>query len=89
MVDNICNVPTVRTCRIYRLDKKKVIGGDYMKNSQILINLDRCMKTLNQVIVEGYNDKWDDRTLDALECIIDSLNFNYEEMKKNNERMDV
>ena len=54
-----------------------------MKNAEILRNLDRCLRGLNNIIVRGYNDEWDDDSLDEMECIIDSLNFNYNEMKKN------
>lgn len=54
-----------------------------MKNTEILKNLDRCLKELNNIIVTGFNDEWDDDTLDALECVIDSLNYNYKEMRYN------
>lgn len=56
-----------------------------VNNAEILRNLDRCLIGLNNIIVRGYNDEWDDDTLDEMECIIDSLNFNYKEMKKNSE----
>jgi hypothetical protein len=60
-----------------------------VSNLEILKNLDRCMRGLNDIIVKGYNDKWDDDTLDHMECIIDSLDYNFKEMEKNNERMDI
>lgn len=60
-----------------------------MNNNKILKNLDECMRALNNIIVKGFNDEWDEDTLDALECVIDSLNYNYERMKENNERMDI
>lgn len=56
-----------------------------MNNAEILRNLDRCLRALNNIIVRGYDDEWDGDTLDEMECIIDSLTFNYKEMKKNSE----
>lgn len=60
-----------------------------MKNSEILRNLEGCQNELNKVIMAGNTHEWDDNTLDAMECIIDSLDFNFKEMKKNIERMDL
>lgn len=54
-----------------------------MKDSEIIKNLDRCLKELEIIIATGISCNWNEDSLDAMECVIDSLNYNYKELKYN------
>lgn len=57
-----------------------------MSNMEILYSLVKAKTTLNNIIVEGFDEKvgWTHENVDGIECVADALYFLINEIKKNN-----
>ena len=64
-----------------------MIGGDYMSDIEILNSLVNAKITLNNIIVEGFDEKtgWKSENVDGIECVADTLYFLIREIEKNRE----
>lgn len=58
-----------------------------MSDMEILLSLVKVKTTLNNIIVEGFDEKvgWSSENVDGIECVADALYFLINEIKKNKE----